>query len=305
MLVKLGRSDQEDFYVKVLSPEGKSSYIDVKDWKYPAGEIGVELEFKTTADELGLESLDQAESFEIFALIRNSDELMKTFMVTNAIRNHYPKKKIVLHCPYIPYARQDRVCAEGQSFSMEVAAGLINAQNYYRVVGLDAHSKIAESLINNYLPDDFAAVMMSSLLSTFKKEIISNSLLICPDSGAIVRTLIAAEAVGAKISGVGRKNRNPRTGEILNVEVDLIYQIKGRDLIIIDDICDGGRSFIELAKVLRPFCPKTLSLYVSHGIFSKGLQVFEGLFDYISCGYYVGKEDPVDLLSAISGEKSE
>lgn len=303
MLVKLGRNDQEEFYVKALDSQGNSTYVDVKEWKYPAGEIGVELDFKTTAEELGLDSLEQVSSFEIFALVRNSDELMKTFMVTNAIRNHCPKKKIVLHCPYIPYARQDRVCAEGQSFSMQVAAGLINAQGYYTVVGLDVHSKVAESLINNYLADDFAAVMMSSLYSTFQQEVIGKSLVICPDNGAIVRTLIAAEAVGAKIGGVGRKNRNPRTGEILNVEVDLLYDIKGRDLFIVDDICDGGRSFIELAKFLKPLGPRTLNLYTSHGIFSKGLQVFEGLFNCICCGYYVGKEDPVDLLSALSREK--
>jgi ribose-phosphate pyrophosphokinase len=288
MTIYLGDKDQEAFYVKAVQEDPEeATYLPVKEWLYPAGEIGIELDFSELV-------LDRVEEFEIFALIKSNNDLMKTFLATNAIRSKCEEVNIVLHCPYIPYARQDRVCAEGQSFSLQVAAELINLQGYSRVVGLDAHSKVTERLIHNYLADDEAAVMLNTLRGVLNSEYIENSYLVCPDNGAILRTLTASAALGCPIAGVGRKNRNPKTGEITSTDVDLLYNLSGKNIIIVDDICDGGRTFVELARALRKYPPKSplsITLYVSHGIFSKGLEVFDNLIDNVCCGYYLGKEN--------------
>jgi ribose-phosphate pyrophosphokinase len=63
-----------------------------------------------------------------------------------------------------------------------------------------------------------------------------------------------------------------------------------RDFLIVDDICDGGRTFIELAKVLRPLTSGQVKLYVTHGIFSAGFEALAGL-DRI----FVANPFPADL----------
>jgi len=79
------------------------------------------------------------------------------------------------------------------------------------------------------------------------------------------------------------KVRDVKTGEILYTSVN--YQeggLKGKNVLIVDDICDGGRTFIELARVLENYNEaNSVDLYVTHGIFSKGLGVFDGLIDKI------------------------
>jgi phosphoribosylpyrophosphate synthetase len=65
----------------------------------------------------------------------------------------------------------------------------------------------------------------------------------------------------------------------ISLIVNKAFLAEGRDCIIVDDICDGGRTFIEIAKQL----PNTnsLTLVITHGIFSKGLKELEAYFDKI------------------------
>jgi len=75
------------------------------------------------------------------------------------------------------------------------------------------------------------------------------------------------------------KVRNLKTGEIIKTEV--LGNVEGKNVLIADDICDGGRTFIELAKVLKNEGALEVSLFITHGIFSKGLDVFTGLIEHI------------------------
>ena len=76
------------------------------------------------------------------------------------------------------------------------------------------------------------------------------------------------------------KLRNINTGEIRGTKVHSTGFLN-HDCVIVDDICDGGRTFIEIAKVLKQKGAGKIKLYVTHGIFSKGLDVFDGLIDEI------------------------
>jgi ribose-phosphate pyrophosphokinase len=55
---------------------------------------------------------------------------------------------------------------------------------------------------------------------------------------------------------------------------------------MVDDICDGGRTFIELAKELRGMGAEKVHLYVTHGFFTKGLSVFDGIIDVVDAVHY-------------------
>ena len=101
--------------------------------------------------------------------------------------------------------------------------------------------------------------------------------LISPDAGALKKIYNLQTFVGQNRCDnirIGMKHRDTETGQITGTSVD------GQPLrtigVVVDDICDGGRTFIELAKTIRKDYAK-LILCVTHGIFSKGL---EPLFEW-------------------------
>ena len=72
---------------------------------------------------------------------------------------------------------------------------------------------------------------------------------------------------------------------LMNSPEEVFGDVTGKSVLIADDICDGGRTFIELAKVLKERGAAHIHLHVTHGIFSKGKAVFEGLIDTVTSTY--------------------
>lgn len=236
--------------------------IKIKDFIFPGGEVQVKIE-----DHVGYGSAN------IEAHIHSSDDVMKLLMYTNALRQR-DIERIYLQMPYVPYARQDRACVYGEALSIKVFADLINAQNYHEVEIWDAHSDVAPALLNR---------CRNLHCANFVKRIpnVQNMVFVAPDAGATKKVMAAAQICKPNNFIQATKLRNVNTGEIFGTEVHGVLHHLDKYLII-DDICDGGRTFIELAKELKK-SGGTVDLYVTHGIFSKGFAVFDGLIDTIYC----------------------
>lgn len=233
-------------------------------------------------------------TMQIQAKIANSQDLMDYLLLENVLLNQ--GLEIDLEIPYFPYARQDRICATGQAFSLEVMTKLLNINNEKfpqqrkSIKVWDAHSDVTEKLlhenthffdIENVQPSEIILKneMLAKLL-TAKKTV-----LVCPDAGAKQRTKTIASAVNIfrdrEIDLVFcEKRRDPVTGKIQNAQVNA-KDLSGKTAVITDDICDGGATFIGIAQELKKLNCEHVILYVTHGIFSKGLQVFDGLVDQI------------------------
>lgn len=220
---------------------------------------GGEVQVKLTYRPLGFDYI------WIEALLFNSNDIMELFLLTDAIRRQYVHEKppIKALIPYFPYARQDRVCAKGESLSLSIMASLINSQDYAVVEVWDAHSDVSLAMLNNVIN-----VHQSSFLHLVPKD---NVVLVSPDAGAIKKTSEAAKAYGLPMV-IASKIRDVNTGEITGTEVHSEH-IGDKDFLIVDDLCDGGKTFVELAKKLEPLTNGKIKLYVTHGIFSKGLDV--------------------------------
>lgn len=217
---------------------------------------------------------------QLTAFIRNSDDIMKMLLVTDAMRRN-GQKNINLVIPYVPYARQDRVMVPGEPLSIKVMADLINAQNYASVEIWDPHSDVTPALINNC-----EVIPQEDIVERNRDIILGGSTkvaLVCPDGGARKKTLKVAAELGLPDIIFADKIRDVATGKITGTSTNIPSVIStNADLLIVDDICDGGFTFTELAKKLREDGFKgKIKLYVTHGIFSKGLSVFEGLIDQI------------------------
>lgn len=217
----------------------------------------------------------------IKAHIKSSGDLITLGLLVDAIRRlplTSTATKFVLDIPYFPYARQDRVCAWGEPLSVAFVARYINMLNFDEVNVVDPHSDAIGVLINNVSITEMA-YPFRDYLGWFIRG--NNAVIVSPDAGAAKKTEKLSLMLGGIPIVYGRKQRNVNTGEITGVAIDDPSLITGRAVVVVDDICDGGRTFVELGKVLKEHNPKSLTLYVTHGIFSKGLSVFDGIYDAV------------------------
>ena len=221
-------------------------------------------------------SIVPGDRFRITALLDSSQAIMELLLLTDALRRAAADAPIALVCPYFPYARQDRVCAPGEALSVRVMADLINAQHYTSVEVWDAHSDVTGALVNRMT--NIASLEFVRRLDVFQGS--NPPVLVAPDAGAMKKVSGIAKELKAEWVRAD-KSRNPKTGEITGT---LVYSeaIGDRDFLIVDDICDGGRTFTALAKILRPLTTGRVLLYVTHGIFSHG---YESLLEDIDVIY--------------------
>lgn len=206
----------------------------------------------------------------IRADLTSSEKIMELVLLVDALRRAAGDGvKLHLICPYLPYARQDRVCSTGESLALKVMCDIINSLKFVTVSVWDVHSDVALALLNNVYH-----VHQRVFVGRIKWE---NTVLVAPDAGAIKKTLETAKALALPMVRAD-KIRSVDDGSITGTVV-YSENVGDKDFLMVDDICDGGKTFIELAKVLRPLTAGKIYLYVTHGIFSKGLDVFDGLID--------------------------
>jgi ribose-phosphate pyrophosphokinase len=197
-------------------------------------------------------------------------------------------KDIGLHIPYFLGARSDRKFQEGGcNYIKDVIAPIINDLELSCVTVLDPHSDVVEACISNLDKDDNVDLVKWALddlypnpcLLTFDQPFF----LVSPDAGALKKVYHLAEQIGYDHDIiVASKHRDIKTGKILSTEVKVPLVTTGKDFIIVDDICDGGRTFIEIAKEIRKQVDNAkIYLIVTHGIFSAGLTELEQYFERI------------------------
>jgi ribose-phosphate pyrophosphokinase len=246
---------------------------------YPAGEI------QTRLTPEGIRACADKEEYVIVANpIPDIIELAQLKDALDAESTVFYRK---LELPYLPYARADRRFVKGDSFGLAVFARLINSLHFDTVTTFDVHSACAEVHINNLLNLD--PIHHYDQLTDCIKYLggPNGVVLIAPDKGAKRRYDL--ESYGLQVLE-GEKVRDPKTGKLSGFKIDKRVAEYPSGLIV-DDICDGGGTFIGLGQEIRKLNPKmNLGLYVSHGIFSQGTEKLYEIFNavFISDFSFIG-----------------
>ncbi len=160
---------------------------------------------------------------------------------------------------YLPYARQDKTPGNGQTFALHAFARLINELNFCKVSALDPHSAEAGKLIKN-----FHAINPRPFIE-MAKRLCAASAICYPDTGASLRHGLLGDR-----EIICQKVRDEATGRILEFNIGT-ESVADERVLIVDDICDGGATFILAADALIAAGAAKICLYVTHGIFSRGL----------------------------------
>lgn len=265
---------------------------------YPSGELGIELK-------------DKEVPVRIDASIQNSEQLI---VVCGAIRTL--KNLSSVHISYLPYQRQEKEKSlSNGNFEVVLSNEVIQliksaiGDRDIKVFTYDNHTEIKERNFYQLKPN--VSSIASSAFTTLSKkgltdnreftDYISNLVIVYPDKGALTRY---GKGCGYKTIYFN-KSRNEK-GEIVSQSVDGDLQdlntISGRDILVIDDISDGGATFINLGKVIKKNKPQSMSLYVSNALLSKGsdgVNEMLSIYDSFICNWKVKENDPEDKVSIV------
>lgn len=246
--------------------------VGVKVFKFPAGESGVS--FKAPSNTLSNNNTDITLDWE------SNDDIINLALLVDAVRRHYyGNVDIALTIPYFPYARQDRVCNTGESLSVKVMADIINSLNFTNVCVTDPHSEVLAAVLNNMVTVNIK-YSISTAIAEVNHGSTMDAALVSPDAGASKKVLAYAKELGGMPVIRADKTRDTKTGNIVGTVV-YSEHLGNTHLIVIDDIGDGMGTFIPLAAELRKITNGTVSLILSHGIFTKGVDILQGVFDNI------------------------
>ena len=185
-----------------------------------------------------------------------------------------------LYVPYLPHARQDRETNEGKNINAGRLLNRILLERYDKVFCLDIHSdknmyvKIRSGEGNCYIDSLPSANIYANFLEQKYDYIVG------PDAGSEKRTKKWGSHLYTNYF-LCSKTRDTKTGKLSSPKIPEDIDLVGKSLLIVDDICTGGYTFIQLGKVLKEHGAAKIDLWVSHGSFTKGLEVFDGIIDHI------------------------
>lgn len=235
----------------------------VSQWMFPDGGVGVDINIG--GSDIDYENNDITvkitfgdEVDERGNTMRMNDHIMALAQTMDALRLHYPRSDFALIVGYMPYARQDRICSPGEGHSLRVVSKMINAMDFCVVALIDPHSTVTEALVNG------ADVITQFDVFKNIKPSFREVYIVAPDQGATKKCEDFAKKVGA--AGVITCMKH-RVGS--NIKVRVLDEIPSNaNLLVLDDICDKGGTFIQLASELRKYKFNSLELAVTHGLFT-------------------------------------
>ncbi len=268
--------------------------LSFKQFSYPDGQPHCEFAVDAVRDAASKGSI------ELVAAIHSGNDILNIGMAVDSLNSALSglTATVNLNISYLLGARMDRRVANGQPATLAVVAAMLNTikgLNTLRILDAHSHETFAQLPTAKALhPDGLVAHAISHL----QQQHAADPVIVIPDAGARPRTgailqRLAAHNATAQCS----KKRDSQTGKLSGFQFDS-GDVKGKVALIVDDICDGGGTFSGIANLLRAQGATHVYLCVTHGIFSKGIEIDGIDATFCSDSYRVPKQAGYDVSPA-------
>lgn len=191
-----------------------------------------------------------------------NDSLMELLIMMDAFKRA-SAGRITAVIPHYAYARQDRKAKARQPITAKLVADLIDTAGADRVLTMDLHATQIQGFFN--IPvDNLEGVPL--LAKHFKELNIGNDelVVVSPDIGGVKRTRNFSEFVSAPIAIVDKRRPRPNVSEIMNI----IGDVKGKVVVLVDDIIDTAGSIVNAAEALLKMGAKEVYACCTHAVLS-------------------------------------
>lgn len=195
-------------------------------------------------------------------------EFIKVLQLADLVATSHASTSIPLRLKmdYLPYARQDKKIAKDATFALHTFIHILTESAFFdNILVVDAHNpKVLTHKFQNYIPNKEINEVLEQTGTT----------VVCyPDKGAAQRGYVIDEDKYGHV--ILAKKRNQTTGEIegLKFAAGVEPKLDGAIVMLVDDLGDGMRTFIEAAKLLYKVGAKEVNVWTTHGLYTKGTKI--------------------------------
>lgn len=189
-----------------------------------------------------------------------NDHLMELLIMVDALKRS-SAKSISAVIPYYGYARQDRKAAPRVPITAKLVADLLEAAGISRVITVDLHAAQIQGFFNIPADNLFGSIMFVDYIKSKK---LANPIIASPDIGGVARARSYAEKLGFDLVIVDKRREKANVSEVMNI----IGDVNGKDVILVDDMVDTAGTLVKAAEVLKKKGATSVMACCTHGVLS-------------------------------------
>ena len=186
--------------------------------------------------------------------------LMELLIMTDALKRS-SASSITAIVPYFGYARQDRKAAPRVPISAKLVANLFETAGIDRVVTLDLHAGQIQGFFDIPVDNLYGSIVFTDYL---KRKNLKNPIIASPDIGGVARARNFAKNMGLEIVIVDKRREKANESEVMNI----IGNVEGKDVILIDDMIDTAGTIVKAASALKKNGATSVMAFCSHPVLS-------------------------------------
>jgi ribose-phosphate pyrophosphokinase len=201
--------------------------------------------------------------FVIESLSNSMDEhTMELALMGDAIRRSAPSTMVAV-IPYLGYARQDKQHRVGEPVSARVIAKFVEVSKYKELIAVDLHN---DAIVGFFQIPVTHISALELLVEEVKKLSLKNPIVVSPDVGGVKRARNLAYALDIPMAVMEKKRFLDRHDESETYQI--IGDVKGKSVIIIDDIISTAGTILNGTKALKNAGAETIVVAATHGVFA-------------------------------------
>jgi ribose-phosphate pyrophosphokinase len=189
-----------------------------------------------------------------------NDNLMELLIMTDAIRRS-SAKSITAVIPYFGYARQDRKAAPRVPITSKLVANLIESAGITRVVTMDLHAGQIQGFFDIPVDNLYGSTVF---IEYIRSKNLKNPIVASPDVGGVARARSMASKMGLDLVIVDKRREKANKSEVMNI----IGDVEGKDVILVDDIIDTAGTIVQAAAALKAKGATSVTACCTHGVLS-------------------------------------
>ena len=189
-----------------------------------------------------------------------NEHIMELLIMIDAVRRA-SARRITAVLPYYGYARQDRKSRGREPITAKLIANLLTKAGCRRVLTMDLHAQQIQGFFDVPVDHLYAAPIIAEYFQSLELE---DLVVVSPDIGGVARARKFAEMLHAPLAIIDKRRPKPNVSEVMNI----IGDIEGKNVILIDDIIDTAGTITNAAKALKERGAKEVYAACSHAVLS-------------------------------------
>ena len=190
----------------------------------------------------------------------SNDNLMELLIMTDALRRS-SANSITAVVPYFGYARQDRKAAPRVPISAKLVADMYETAGIDRVVTIDLHAGQIQGFFDIPVDNLYGSIIFQEYI---QRKNLANPIIASPDIGGVARARYFAKKMGLEMVIVDKRREKANESEVMNI----IGNVEGKDVIMIDDMVDTAGTMVKAAAALKAKGANSVMACATHPVLS-------------------------------------